>query len=164
MLNDWENHRTETDYESSLVSKIFITNFLTGYLSLFLIAWVYIPFGEAITPYLTLANIPHHHKPVGPERLKAQVAYFVIVGQVINFATEVVVPYLLRFAIGEAKEKITGEKVHTDSGADKAEEAAFLRRVRAEVALRNYDVYEDYAEMTVQNDWRCGARGNCAER
>lgn len=152
-LNEWENHYTETDYEGALVHKIFVTNFLTGYLSLFIIAWIYIPFGDAVLPYLTIANITHEHKSVGPERLKAQLMYFVITGQIINAATEVAVPYLTRFAFGEAmaiQERLKGEKVHDEGEADKVDEAAFLKQVRSEVALREYDVYEDYAEMIVQ--------------
>jgi len=40
-LANYENHRTEQGYENSLTQKIFILTFFTGYMSLFLTAFVY---------------------------------------------------------------------------------------------------------------------------
>lgn len=34
VLNDWENHKTEAGWEYSYTQKIFVANFLVGYLSL----------------------------------------------------------------------------------------------------------------------------------
>jgi anoctamin-10 len=34
VLNDWENHKTEASWEYSYTQKIFVANFLVGYLSL----------------------------------------------------------------------------------------------------------------------------------
>jgi len=40
-LTNFENHRTDQGYENALTQKIFVLNFLTGYMSLFLTAYVY---------------------------------------------------------------------------------------------------------------------------
>jgi hypothetical protein len=38
-LNDWENHQTESDYESNLVSKVFLFEFMVNFTGLFYVAF-----------------------------------------------------------------------------------------------------------------------------
>jgi len=40
-LTNYENHRTDQAYESAMTHKIFVLNFFTSYMSLFLTAYVY---------------------------------------------------------------------------------------------------------------------------
>lgn len=40
MLTDWENHRTDTEYENALISKTFLFKFVNSYNSLFYMAFV----------------------------------------------------------------------------------------------------------------------------
>jgi len=40
-LTNFENHRTDAGFENALTQKIFVLNFFTGYMSLFLTAYVY---------------------------------------------------------------------------------------------------------------------------
>ena len=40
-LTDYENHRTDQGFENAMTQKIFVLTFLTGYMSLFLTAYVY---------------------------------------------------------------------------------------------------------------------------
>jgi anoctamin-10 len=40
-LTIYENHRTERGFENAMTQKTFILSFLTGYLSIFLTAYVY---------------------------------------------------------------------------------------------------------------------------
>ena len=40
-LTNFENHRTDQGYENAFTQKIFLLNFFTGYMSLFLTAYVY---------------------------------------------------------------------------------------------------------------------------
>jgi len=40
-LTNFENHRTDQAYENALTQKIFVLNFFTSYMSLFLTAYVY---------------------------------------------------------------------------------------------------------------------------
>lgn len=39
-LNDWENHRTATDYTDQLIFKTFAFQFINSYMSLFYIAFI----------------------------------------------------------------------------------------------------------------------------
>merc|ERR1712226_1457066 len=39
-LNDWENHRTDTQFENSLIGKAFLFKFINSYNSFFYIAFV----------------------------------------------------------------------------------------------------------------------------
>ena len=39
-LNDWENHRTDTQYEDALIGKTFMFQFVNSYISLFYIAFM----------------------------------------------------------------------------------------------------------------------------
>ncbi|KAL1919461.1 uncharacterized protein VTP21DRAFT_2154 [Calcarisporiella thermophila] len=152
LLTEWENHETESQYEHHLTLKIFASNFLTAYAALFLCAYVYIPFGEEFTRYFNMFNISTHHQTVGPERLKEQLVYFVITGQIVNFATEILVPMFMRLATKGGQKVI--DKIHLGAGEDSPprdeDEAQFLKRVKEEVKLGEYDIYEDYAEMVTQ--------------
>ena len=40
ILNDWENHRTESEYEAALVAKLFYFQFVNSYSSCFYIAFI----------------------------------------------------------------------------------------------------------------------------
>jgi hypothetical protein len=42
-LNQWENHRTDTDYENHLILKTFLFQFVNSYASFFYIAFVKVP-------------------------------------------------------------------------------------------------------------------------
>jgi hypothetical protein len=72
--------------------------------------------------------------------------YFTVTAQIVNFATEVVVPYLKREAFQKAKQLKSQPKIQDDH----EEEAAFLERVRKETTLAMYDVSGDYREMVMQ--------------
>lgn len=45
-LTDWENYRTETEYEDSMITKIFVFQFINSYASFFYLAFVAETFGE----------------------------------------------------------------------------------------------------------------------
>ncbi|KAG1498517.1 hypothetical protein G6F47_006337 [Rhizopus delemar] len=158
-LNDWEMHKTSASYEYHYTQKIFIANFLVGYLSLFITAWIYIPFGDHVLPYLVQYNISHDHKTVDFQRLRSQLVYFIVTGQLVGFLTEMVVPYVLNLIKPKAQritERIM-KKEETPSATDLAkkeaedeEEQKFMTKVYNEVALQEYNIYLDYAEMVTQ--------------
>lgn len=179
-LTTWENYETE-DCESSatsrqrdtkpsqligssahnaaLIQKHFVLNFLTSYMPLLFTAFVYIPFGNILLPFLdvwrTAAQaITFSEKPlpmqkfrVDPARISSQMFYFTVTAQIVNFGTEVVVPYVKQIVFAKAKE--FHHKSHVADN-DVPEEAAFLRRVRCECLLDVYDVSTDYQEMVIQ--------------
>lgn len=145
------------------MQKEFVLNFLTSYMPLIYTAFIYIPFSNHLLPYLNFWRavaqkfIPGEKEmatldfQINPHRISSQMFYATITAQVVNFATEVVVPYVKRRLSHEVKE------VHskmTKNGAserkDPPEEAAFLNRVRNEVELDTYDVTVDYREMVIQ--------------
>lgn len=152
------------------MQKIFVLNFITSYLPIFLTAFVYVPFASILVPYLdvfqlTVKPFAESEKqmkapPVGfkinHDRLKKQVIYFTVTAQIVNFLLEVVVPYVKRKVFQTVKEvkansaaKRGGTTEHHATG-DIPEEAAFLARIRNEAELDIYDVTGDFREMVVQ--------------
>lgn len=169
-----------------MVSKIFVLNFITSYLPIFLTAFVYVPFGQVIVPHLdvfqlTVKPFAENEKQmtaspidfqINPVRLKEQVIYITVTAQIVNFALEIIVPYVSRRVFKKVKQvkaeramsfDVTGNStsVSRKSGPatknanhpavdDHPEEAAFLVRVRNEAELSIYDVTTDFREMIVQ--------------
>jgi len=88
---------------------------------------------------------------INPDRLTKQVIYFTVTAQIINFATEVIVPYAKR-KVFKTVEKVQSElsEKAVSPPKDQPEEAEFLKRVRDEAELDEYDVTIDYREMVVQ--------------
>src|SRR5947208_1845138 len=99
-LNEYENYETESYYEFNLSQKIFISNFLLGYLSIFFIGWIYIPFnneiGQLFENFFEIFGLSLSIKSVGPERLMNELKYFVLTAQIMNLFMEIGLPYILR--------------------------------------------------------------------
>ena len=132
-------------------------------------AFVYVPFGTLIVPYLDVFQLTA--KPfaetdaqletpktfeINPARLRKQVIYFTVTAQIVNFAMETIVPYVKRRAFNKLQE-MKSERAAKKGGAspdagdnDTPEEAPFLARVRNEAELDVYDVSTDLREMVVQ--------------
>lgn len=153
-----------------MISKIFVLNFITSYLPIFLTAFVYVPFAQIIVPHLDVFQLavkpfaenekqtttPKAGFQINPDRLKKQVIYFTVTAQIVNFALEVVVPYVKRKVFHKVKE-VQAERAAKRGGGtaspsadDHPEEKAFLVRVRNEAELTKYDVTTDFREMVVQ--------------
>lgn len=151
------------------MSKIFILNFITSYLPIFLTAFVYIPFGQIIVPHLDIFSLtvrpfaenekqltaPKAGFQINPNRLKGQVIYFTVTAQIVNFLLEIIVPYVSRRFFRKVKEVKTNRAMKKSGTAsptadDHPEEAAFLTRARNEAELSVYDVTTDFREMIVQ--------------
>ncbi|KAM5348210.1 hypothetical protein ACJ41O_008034 [Fusarium nematophilum] len=157
-LNSMENYATVDAHDAALIQKQFVLNFMTSYMALFFTAFVYTPFGHVLAPFLdiwrkTAQIVTFSEKPlptrdfrINPARISNQMFYFTVTAQIVNFATEVVVPYLKREAFAKAKQLRSKPKVQDDH----EEEAEFLERVRKECTLEVYDVSGDYREMVMQ--------------
>jgi len=87
---------------------------------------------------------------VDPLRLRQQVMYFAATGQALQAIEEYFVPYIARKA-----KKVTHISEICSTEFDRTEEQDFLERVRRDVELPEYEIYEDYAEMVVQVPLRC---------
>ncbi|KAI8936796.1 hypothetical protein NX059_006039 [Plenodomus lindquistii] len=171
-LTEFENYETSNAYDKALTQKIFVMNFIMSYLGIFLTAFVYVPFGTVIVPYLDVFNVAvrpfaedekqlHLHSTstnwsINPDRLRKQVIYFTVTAQVVNLGMELVVPYLKRRGFAKYKEMQSDRVAKNGGGApsvainDPPEDAAFLERVRKEAELDVYDVTADLREMVVQ--------------
>ena len=169
-LTQYENYETTDRYDSAMTQKIFVLNFITSYLPIFLTAFVYVPFGSFIVPYLDVFQLtarpfaedekqlvaPKTGFMINPGRLRKQVIYFTVTAQIVNFAMETIVPYVKRRVFHKYQEMKT-ERAAKKGGAasnaaanDTPEEADFLARVRSEAELDVYDVTADLREMVVQ--------------
>lgn len=157
-LTAMENYATVDAHDAALIQKQFVLNFMTSYMAPLFTAFVYIPFGHILVPFLefwrrTAQTITFSEKPlptrefqINPARITNQMFYFTVTAQIVNFATEVIVPYVKQQAMSKAKEFKTKGKQHYDQ----KEEAEFLERVRKECELEAYDVSGDYREMVMQ--------------
>ncbi|AEO55360.1 hypothetical protein MYCTH_40920, partial [Thermothelomyces thermophilus ATCC 42464] len=169
-LTEIENYRTRDAHQAAFVQKVFVINFITSYLGIFLTAFVYVPFGKILVPYLDVFKLtvqrftaegqplPTMDWKINPDRLTRQVIYLTVTAQIVNFATEIVVPYAKR-KLFRTVERVQSELSDKGGAAerqkkrqqrDQPEEAAFLERVRDEAELDEYDVAIDYREMVVQ--------------
>jgi anoctamin-10 len=168
-LTAFENYETQAAYDTAITQKIFVINFITSYLPIFLTAFVYVPFGTLIVPYLdifslTVRPFAKNEKQmqihsagfsINPDRLKKQVIYFTVTAQIVNQGLEVVMPYVKRKAFSKYKE-IQSERAMNNGGGTKVsdndppEETTFLARVRQEAELDVYDVTTDLREMVLQ--------------
>lgn len=172
-LNDYENYETNDAYDVALTRKIFVINFITSYLPIFLTAFVYVPFASLIVPYLDVfrltvrpfvskenCTVKRSHFQIDPTRLRKQVIYFTGTAQIVGFAMETIVPYLKQHALRKYKAfqkerngngaKESSERQPTMTYDDPPEETTFLTRVRNEVELPEYDVTDDLREMCIQ--------------
>lgn len=170
-ISDYENYETDSAYEKSMTRKIFVLNFITSYLPVLLTAFVYLPFGALIVPYLDVFSLtvkpfaeddkqletpPTSAWTINPSRLRQQVIYFTVTAQIVNLAMEVIVPYLKRQGFMKFKE-MQSKRAQKNGGArpsasvdDVPEEKEFLARVRSEAELDVYDVTTDLREMVLQ--------------
>ncbi|KAA8575980.1 hypothetical protein EYC84_006143 [Monilinia fructicola] len=147
-LTDLENYETVDSHDAAMVQKIFVLNFITSYMPIFLTAFVYVPFAQVIVPHLDIfqmavrpfaendeqMTVPKAGFQINPDRLKSQVIYFTVTAQIVNFALEVVVPYVKRSLFRKYKE-VQADRAAKRGGSstpdnDHPEEAAFLTRVR----------------------------------
>lgn len=113
-LTDYENYRTQDQYELAQTQKTLVLNLITSFLPIILTAFVYVPFGEKIVPYLDIFNLkgsktssflwsdptleqqqqPDFH--VDSSRLQQEVIYLTVTAQVLSFCEEMILPYIKR--------------------------------------------------------------------
>ena len=169
-LTEFENYKTTEGYNAALTSKVFVLNFIVSYLGIFLTAFVYVPFGSIIVPYLDFfhlaapasseseksldANLSEF--AINPDRLRKQVIYFTVTAQIVNFGLETVVPYLKQRSM-KKYQQYQSERQAAKGGAhpsaelnDHEDEIDFLKRARHEASLEEYQVTDDLREMVVQ--------------
>ncbi|KAF5362451.1 hypothetical protein D9756_002731 [Leucocoprinus leucothites] len=99
---------------------------------------------------------------LNPARLRNQMFAYTVTNQIVNTFLEVGLPFVMRFVTafrngrnapkpgspgGEPKKRVVFEDEKEKGGL---EERMFLEKVREEVALPEYNLFEDYNEMVIQ--------------
>ncbi|KAL4997581.1 calcium-activated chloride channel-domain-containing protein [Aspergillus recurvatus] len=160
-LTKYENYRTQDQYDLAQTAKQFVMHFITAFLPTILTAFVYVPFGATIVPYLDVTRRAEKQDfHVDPARLQQEVIYLSMTGQVVDFGTEVVLPYVKRVVwqkwrdYQSRKEAVQCRRRVSSATnqvlIDDPEERDFLSRVRNEAEAGEYNVHEDTLEMCVQ--------------
>lgn len=164
-LTTYENYETSGSHEYHLMQKVFIFNALTSYMSILLTAYIYIPFGPEVIVTAQSYGLPFAKATIDTGMLQSRLKAFMISTQASSFATETVVPWLTRRAmVGAAKvQKTVSHKLHHEVSSDEEDDAKtkcvfgdsaegqkFLKRVKKQIDLPEYDVNGDYAEMVLQ--------------
>jgi anoctamin-10 len=168
-LTDYENYRTQDQYDLAQTQKTFVMNSITSFLPTMLTAFVYVPFGRQIVPYLHIlhnmgakANLASDNKDleVNVARFQQEVIYLSMTAQVLSFGEEVILPYVKHVLRQKwqnyQKRKAGFDRKRTNSVAtdllliDPPEEAAFMTRLRSEAGAEEYHVEDDTMEMCVQ--------------
>lgn len=165
-LTEYENYRTQDQYDLAQTAKTFVMNFITAFLPTLLTAFVYVPFGAKIIPYLDVFHVRGLHSSISTEfqvdtsRFQQEVIYLSVTGQVVSFGEEVILPYVkkviwrkwrdYRLQKTQAGRPRRHSKMTDLLLIDSPSEAAFLTRIRNEAEADEYNVHEDTLEMCVQ--------------
>lgn len=170
-LTDFENYRTNDQYEAANTQKTFVLGFITSFLPIFITAFVYIPFGRTIISFLHVNVIhmffgssildvgPDFH--VDPSRLQQEVISLTVSAQVVSFGEEMILPYVKRILLRKFRNyRFQTREAARSRGrsktaislllADPPGESQFLDRVRDESDADEYSVQDDILEMCVQ--------------
>lgn len=168
-LTEYENYRTQDLYDLAQTQKTFVMNFITAFLPTILTAYIYVPFGRTILPYLhilhpTGSGIDAINNPtdfqVDTSRFQQEVIYLSMTAQVLSFGEEIILPYLKHVLwqkwrnYRDRQAGLTRKRSFSRATdlllIDAPDEASFLRRVRSEADASEYKVEEDILEMCVQ--------------
>ncbi|KAL0574341.1 hypothetical protein V5O48_007623 [Marasmius crinis-equi] len=165
-LTEYENYRTSDQHEMALTQKIFLLNFITTYLPIFLTAFVYVPFGDALMPHIESVLryfAGNDAKFLGAgfssdqNRLRNEVIALTVTGQISNFAEELVLPYIKQKANrwwrtyrSEHPSILSASKFQPSSSSDDPSESHFLKSARNQAQLPAYNVQDDISEMIIQ--------------
>ena len=174
-LTDWENHRTQTEWERLLITKTFLFRFLNSYISFFYIAFAkFILEGDELAKCVDYQpNSPgykpaDHFVPGKPEcylgcgtiykpmrcmdELSTQIQMIFITQIVAGNFSEILVPIITRHVKlkreRSAYAKMVGRKV-TQSDLDARYEQPETEAKYSEYRIEK-EAFNDYAEMVVQ--------------
>lgn len=162
-LTNFENHRTADNHEMSLTQKIFVLSIITNYLPILLTAFVYVPFGDQIFPWLEghivrfAPSIGHHLTEIpfrlDSDRLRHEVITLTVTGQLSSFFEENIMPLIKHKMSGwyrEYRRAYTKDTILISMVTDDQDEAEFLEKRRNEATLEHYNVQDDIAELVLQ--------------
>lgn len=156
-LAELENHRTKDNFEMSLTQKLFVLSFIVNYLPILLTAFVYIPLGDKIVPWLGSqffsaigVKLDNNFFQRDPDRLRNEVIALTLTGQLSDMFEEMVVPYVMhRLKSWWHTYKLSRSHFASEKTDDPTEKD-FLRSVRRQASLPTYNVQDDISEMVIQ--------------
>ncbi|KAJ2786791.1 hypothetical protein GGI15_001246 [Coemansia interrupta] len=133
-LTEYENYEYEGEFATQLTAKLFVFRFLEDQLYLFLTAWVLVPHRDAFEHWArraaaavagpkTAAAVLKPSDTPAAGLVQGLLAGFIVTSQLVNLATETLLPLALRW---------------------------WAARARRETRLPGYSTFEDYAEMASQ--------------
>ncbi|KAL7785510.1 calcium-activated chloride channel domain-containing protein [Trichoderma ceciliae] len=162
-LTDFENHRIADNHEMSLTQKIFVLSIITNYLPILLTAFIYVPFGNQIFPWLEghivrfapsignrLTELPFR---LDADRLRHEVITLTVTGQISSFFEENILPLIKHKMSGwyrEYRRVYTKDTILISMVTDDDDEVQFLAQRRNEATLESYNVQDDIAELVLQ--------------
>ncbi|KAJ5771704.1 hypothetical protein N7520_002233 [Penicillium odoratum] len=165
-LTKYENYRTQDLFDLAQTQKSFIMNFITSFLPTLLTAYVYVPFGKQIVPYLDILgrsgvmDMAQNEFEVDTSRFQQEVIYLSMTAQVFGFCEEIVIPYVKHVLwqkwrnYRDRQHGLTRQRSFSTATdmllIDPPGEAKFLKRVRSEADADEYKVEDDILEMCVQ--------------
>ncbi|XP_044724107.1 calcium-activated chloride channel domain-containing protein [Hirsutella rhossiliensis] len=161
-LTGFENHRTADSHEQSLAQKVFMLNFTTLYLPIFLTAFVYFPFGSLFVPRLKsflhyiqgdtarFVKNPFHSDK---NRLQREVITLTITGQITHFGEKFIIPFVKQYIRSWYRNYRVSQSAAVPIERvvqDPPEEQAFLSAARCQASLPPYDVQADISQIVLQ--------------
>ncbi|XP_071839924.1 anoctamin-7-like isoform X4 [Apostichopus japonicus] len=142
ILNDWEMHRTQTEYEDNLTFKVFIFQFMNFFSSVFYIAFIKGKFVGYPGNYVRLFGLRNEDCGSGGCLIElAQQLIVIMVGkQIINNCQELIIPKVKQLIL---RWKVSGSfGRNSDSHLSRWEEDYQL--------VPNEGLFEEYLEMVIQ--------------
>ncbi|KAJ2385882.1 hypothetical protein GGI05_004556, partial [Coemansia sp. RSA 2603] len=164
-LTEYENYEYEAQFAAQLTAKLFVFRFLQDQLYLFLTAWVLVPYRDVFERWAHRAAAAVAGQAAAASALKpsdtpaaalvqALLAGFVVTSQLVNLATETLLPLALRWWTARTRHAADTETPSADAPSADADASGdalrFVARVAEETRLPPYSTFEDYAEMASQ--------------
>jgi hypothetical protein len=133
-LNDWENHRTQTDYDDQLIAKTFMFQFINSYISLF-----YIAYFKSNANLFGLDDFCINNDCM--TELATGLGSLLITKMIIGNTVEVLIPYIM-YQIGKQGERLA---------LTEEQKARPFFRWENEAKLAPFeDTFAEYNEMIIQ--------------
>eukprot|EP00613_Pedinella_sp_CCMP2098_P018635 CAMPEP_0171750144 /NCGR_PEP_ID=MMETSP0991-20121206/41210_1 /TAXON_ID=483369 /ORGANISM="non described non described, Strain CCMP2098" /LENGTH=947 /DNA_ID=CAMNT_0012351009 /DNA_START=93 /DNA_END=2940 /DNA_ORIENTATION=+ len=160
ILNDYENHRTNTEYEDALIAKTFLFQMVNSYGALAYIAFLKEPIVNRIGELNVYALCPYgqHSANMGRaclSELSIQLFFIFVVKMITDTLTAVVLPFVCRLKSScwnskEDEDNLEDDgEIEDDPTGEKPPQLALIQFDKSE-----YDVmmgpFGDYAELAVQ--------------
>jgi hypothetical protein len=138
ILNNFENHRTDTAYEDALIGKVFLFQFVNSYISLFYIAFI----KQFQVKFFGMESGTCRNSCL--DEMATQLLSLVVIMQFIGNFKELLVPYII------AKGKVFWARRKAKKTGVVAE-VVRITRFEEEAIMPTYlSTFDDYNELAIQ--------------